>query len=102
MRETTQVIGHWADFQRGEAHLPQAYSRRVIAEMQNDLVSAAQLRGNAYALQTGMLRTFSSLFALTRGRELRQGTILCIAAASKYADGEIYPVRMTEVEWTTG
>ena len=99
LRETTQVIGHWADFQRGEAHLTQAYSRRVIAEMQNDLVSAAQLRGNAYALQTGMLRTFSSLLALTRGRELRQGTILCIAAASKYADGEIYPVRMTEVEW---
>ena len=46
-----------------------------------------------------MLTAFTSLLELTRGRELRRGNALCISAASKYAYGEIYPVRMTEVQW---
>lgn len=46
-----------------------------------------------------MLTAFTSLLELTRGRELRRGNVLCISAASKYAYGEIYPVRMTEVQW---
>ena len=46
-----------------------------------------------------MATTYSKLSESAHGEVLRQGTILCIAAASRYAAGEDFPVKMTELQW---
>ena len=100
VRDTTQVIGYWADFV-GQPLLTQAFGRRVGNAMRTAIIPEEKGQNNAFVLQRAMLSTYRNLYEQTNAAILRPDNTLCIASADNHYPDEPHSVRMTEMQWST-
>lgn len=98
VRETTQVLGHWADFATSPP-FTQAFGRRVGVAMRTAITSEEKGQTNAFQLQRAMLSTYRNLYEQTSTAILRPGNTLCMASSDHQNLGEPHAVKMIEMSW---